>query len=230
MSVNGLHLFWFCILCRFDKWISNIVDSADSSIENHPAVLSVRKHAQLGKHYRSYPICNLTDANCWWLIEILNQGVNQIGFIQTQRGLWDLSSSEWALLPHFYMWKENEKWAEIDHAGQGAVVYEAILSAASHHDFMGATVTRGWGLNITVPASTYRNLHFSAVPVIVLSLVSGLLLNSLGESLSSWKPCLVKYQVIVTVTWTVLSLHLDHILLLAFYILFLREKKVWATS
>lgn len=50
------------------------------------AVLHVCKCAQLGKHNigHFFPICNLTGQNFWWLIEILNQGVSQIGFIQTE--------------------------------------------------------------------------------------------------------------------------------------------------
>lgn len=50
-SVHFLHYVPY----RFDKWISNIVDSAIST-ESYPAVLCVGKHAQLSKHYRSCPL------------------------------------------------------------------------------------------------------------------------------------------------------------------------------
>lgn len=53
--------------------------------------------------------------------------------------------------------------------------------------------------------STCKYLHISAVSVIVLSLVRGLLLHRLEESLSPWKPRLVRNQVIFTVTCTALS-------------------------
>lgn len=35
----------------------------------------------------------------------MNQGVNPIVFIQTQKGPFDPANSDWILLPHFYMWK-----------------------------------------------------------------------------------------------------------------------------
>lgn len=103
------------------------------------------------------------------------------------------------------MWKENG--LNRAYSAGSRVLYEAIPWAASHHDFMEPR----WHVGGFKHYSTRKCLldsffpHFSAVSVIVSSLVSGLPLHSLEGSLSLWKPCLVKYQVIFTVTCTVLS-------------------------
>ena len=70
---NTLCSFLHYVPNRFDKWISNIVDSA-LSIENYPAVLCVGKHAQLSKHYRSRPLATwqvrTIEGRQWYWIEV----------------------------------------------------------------------------------------------------------------------------------------------------------------
>ncbi len=147
LSVSGytLRSFLYSILCKFDKWISNIVDSA-VSIENYPAVLCVCKHAQLGKHYISSPLATRQVRTVGWLIEILNQGVSQIGFIQTPN-----------IQPHFCMWKgEGEMvWNRPYRPGSSLVWGHSPSSKPSW--FYGVMSV---GLNISVPASICTSLLF----------------------------------------------------------------------
>lgn len=74
--------FLYCMLCRFNKWISNTVDSAVFIEKLCSMCANVLNWVSF--MLQIFLICSLTGENFWWCIEILNQGVSQIGFIQTE--------------------------------------------------------------------------------------------------------------------------------------------------